>query len=234
MKHMSFHGANNLRNRPLSYLKILEDETAEKFAFMTVPKPHIFNRDDSGNFFEQSFEKALGVTHSKAPTIANIVCSDNEDDRRLRAFLPFPRGMNSSQLSSVTPRHSSESYYVSYNSSFVVPVENNRNVVDPIAPAVDSCRYDSIPDDSSTEGSSAPAYFNSMPQPEGQIDIYGRRLRSQEKNRIAAMRSRQRKKKEWERLVKSELSLRQENVRLKEEMDNLQDELQKLRDFQGQ
>lgn len=55
-----------------------------------------------------------------------------------------------------------------------------------------------------------------------------KRSRCQERNRLAAMKSRQRKKKEWERLVTLEAHLAQENAVLKEEISRLKDEILKL------
>lgn len=57
-----------------------------------------------------------------------------------------------------------------------------------------------------------------------------KQLRFQEKNRLAAMKSRQRKKKEWERLQQSEKALLDENRSLKERIAVLESEVRMLRD----
>lgn len=57
-----------------------------------------------------------------------------------------------------------------------------------------------------------------------------KRSRSQERNRLAAMKSRLRKKKEWERLVTLETLLAQENGLLKEENSKLKEEISKLKE----
>jgi len=51
-----------------------------------------------------------------------------------------------------------------------------------------------------------------------------RKQQSQERNRIAAIRSRQRKKQEWERLVQAESDLRRENIELKQQLARIQQE----------
>lgn len=57
-----------------------------------------------------------------------------------------------------------------------------------------------------------------------------KQMRFQEKNRIAAMKSRQRKKKEWERLQESEKTLLEENRSLKERIAILEGEIRVLRE----
>lgn len=59
-----------------------------------------------------------------------------------------------------------------------------------------------------------------------------KQMRFQEKNRIAAMKSRQRKKQEWERLQISEKSLLEENRSLKERIAVLEGEIRVLRESQ--
>lgn len=56
-----------------------------------------------------------------------------------------------------------------------------------------------------------------------------KQLRFQEKNRIAAMKSRQRKKQEWERLQNNEKILSEENRRLKDRIAELEKEVRSLR-----
>lgn len=60
-----------------------------------------------------------------------------------------------------------------------------------------------------------------------------KQMRFQEKNRIAAMKSRQRKKQEWERLQVSEKSLLEENRSLKERIAVLEGEIRVLRESQS-
>lgn len=86
----------------------------------------------------------------------------------------------------------------------------------------------------STTSDNVPVYLSAPPEsyfasnsPSGTGSLE-RRLRSQERNRIAAMKSRQRKKKEWERLMDSEAALARENTRLKEEVMRLRNEIQQL------
>lgn len=57
-----------------------------------------------------------------------------------------------------------------------------------------------------------------------------KQMRFQEKNRLAAMKSRQRKKQEWERLQDSEKELMDENRSLKERIAVLEGELRALRE----
>lgn len=57
------------------------------------------------------------------------------------------------------------------------------------------------------------------------LESVQRRARSQEKNRIAAMKSRQRKKKEWDRLIDAEKALRAENELLKQRNEYLENQL---------
>lgn len=56
-----------------------------------------------------------------------------------------------------------------------------------------------------------------------------KQLKSQEKNRLAAMKSRQRKKQEWERLVDAEKELLNENQRLRQRIVSLEAELDTLK-----
>lgn len=58
-----------------------------------------------------------------------------------------------------------------------------------------------------------------------------KQLKSQEKNRLAAMKSRQRKKQEWERLVDAEKELRNENQRLRQRIVSLETELETLKEI---
>ena len=57
-----------------------------------------------------------------------------------------------------------------------------------------------------------------------------KQLKSQEKNRLAAMKSRQRKKQEWERLVDAEKELLNENQKLRQRIVNLEAELEALKE----
>lgn len=57
------------------------------------------------------------------------------------------------------------------------------------------------------------------------LDTVHRRARLQEKNRQAAIRSRQRKKAEWDRLVNAEVALLEENLHLKSRIAELEKRL---------
>ena len=73
--------------------------------------------------------------------------------------------------------------------------------------------------------------YHSMPaQLFNWSDMLDKRQRSQERNRLAAMKSRQRKKKEWERLLQVEASLMDENAKLKQELNRLQEELRSYKE----
>jgi hypothetical protein len=58
-----------------------------------------------------------------------------------------------------------------------------------------------------------------------------KQLKSQEKNRLAAMKSRQRKKLEWERLVDAEKELLNENQKLRQRIVSLETELETLKEI---
>lgn len=60
-------------------------------------------------------------------------------------------------------------------------------------------------------------------------DSIEKQLKCQEKNRLAAMKSRQRKKKEWERLILSEKELLEENQRLLQRIQSLEAEITLLK-----
>mgnify|MGYP001048067305 CR=1 FL=1 len=65
---------------------------------------------------------------------------------------------------------------------------------------------------------------------QAKVTTIEKQLRFQEKNRLAAMKSRQRKKKEWERLQQSEKALLDENRSLKERIAVLESEVRMLRE----
>lgn len=81
---------------------------------------------------------------------------------------------------------------------------------------------------SSMEPSNHPVWAASIQQ--AKASTLEKQMRFQEKNRIAAMKSRQRKKQEWERLQDSERSLTEENRSLKERIAVLEGEIRVLRE----
>jgi len=74
------------------------------------------------------------------------------------------------------------------------------------------------------------AWVSSMQQAKN--STVEKQIRFQEKNRIAAMKSRQRKKQEWERLQASEKALAEENRCMKERIAVLEGEIRVLRENQ--
>ncbi len=74
----------------------------------------------------------------------------------------------------------------------------------------------------------APVWANSLQQ--AKSCSLEKQLKFQEKNRIAAMKSRQRKKKEWERLQSTERILLEENRMLKERIAILESEIRVFRE----
>jgi hypothetical protein len=78
------------------------------------------------------------------------------------------------------------------------------------------------------EPSNHPVWAASIQQ--AKASTLEKQLRFQEKNRIAAMKSRQRKKLEWERLQESERALLEENRSLKERIAVLEGEIRVLRE----
>lgn len=184
-----------------------------------------------GNFFECSFKRAMDnriPSFNVVPSIGLVV--PNREDSNLQ--LPLPPGMSFVERApapwgvpdscSSYPRQSLAMKGIVDYPPFQVPA----NVI--ARPHVNSIH--SVKSNDSECGGYMTAFFHSMPNGGPNRDPIERRLRSQERNRLAAMKSRQRKKKEWERLIKAESALLTENASLKEELGRLREELLRMRE----
>lgn len=194
-----------------------------------------------GNYFERSFERAV---QEETPKFHQAeACCQSETLQ-----LPVPPGLTYNVLprnpALSRPWHPTLTSVPSERSTYIsgcgggLPVSNL--LASPVTPKVSgnaiSVTIGQYPNPElffptpyhSDEGTLAPdhhmrgpgKFFLSMPQGI-ERDSVERRMRSQERNRLAAMKSRQRKKKEWERLLESEKSLALENVELKKEVSTL-------------
>lgn len=194
-----------------------------------------------GNYFERSFERAVREEIPKFHQ--SEACCHGETPQ-----LPVPPGLtyNVPPPNSALPRpwHPALNSVPSGSSTYIpscnggIPVSNL--LASPVAPKLSG---NTIPvtlghypnaelffptpylSDGATSATEHEVrgpgkFFLSMPQGI-ERDSMERRMRSQERNRLAAMKSRQRKKKEWERLLESEKSLASENTELKKEISTL-------------
>lgn len=179
------------------------------------------------NQFEKSFERAFDRV-GKTTSIANILCYESGEMVKEKSFLPVPPGMSTIPFLQSSYPHDSQT--LSSLSGFAVPCNffklQHQSCGPQVTPSVNSTHSEVL----SSTGIDAVdgGYYYSVSQQDEGMETLERRLRSQERNRIAAMRSRQRKKKEWERLIESEHLLRQENASLRNEIDGLQEEIRKL------
>lgn len=186
-------------------------------------------------YYEQSYQRGFQIEASPSfITVPNLVRAKDLWDSK-PPQLPLPPGMSFSGHLNTLPRpwRPFGSYSISRLSNVTmgtsmdfpeaIPSISNVTTGDP-SPGYHSVQSDGAPMHFSEN--SAPC-FNSLPY-RSRTDPNERRIRSQERNRIAAMKSRQRKKREWERLIDSEATLLQENIKLKEEVLRLREELRRL------
>lgn len=201
-------------------------------SFITSDSESAFPFKD-GNCFERSFEKAVEAEGTKipftVPSISNRVPSLSSSNLQL----PLAHGMKANAiLSRATwmatqhdlgqkPPGAAESSLEALCHSAVPSARDHATgiTIDSIAtmPSYDHSYHSMIP---------MGGYHHSLPT--GSFsgkESLERRSRSQERNRLAAMKSRQRKKKEWERLINSESLLREENTQLKQEVARLREQL---------
>lgn len=202
---------------------------------------------DGGNSFERSFESAIQDEKS-----ARVLAAKND----LQVLqLPMPRGMSLNgqpdpvisrpwrpfesiaQPTFSLPGTHQQPVIANVNSTAVPTTTTNGPAFVPSASVLipdgrfaplGSYRH-SYARETLLESSPPGKHFISMPMGAGN-ESTERRLRSQERNRLAAMKSRQRKKKEWERLLDLEKLLSIENDELKKEVTSLRDEVIALQD----
>ena len=184
-----------------------------------------------GNLFECSFKRAVdsGIPlFNTVPSVGLVVPTREESNLQL----PLPPGMALFERAPI-PWCASDSCPPLSRHNFTV-----KNVIKchPYQESVNMIslqQVSSIHPATSTDGDSAEfvsSFFHSVPNGGSVSDPVERRLRSQERNRLAAMKSRQRKRNEWERLLKSEAALLCENATLKKELICLRDEVLRMKE----
>lgn len=194
------------------------------------------------NYFEQSFERAVEANAAKIPLTVPSISSRVPSRSDSNVQLPLPRGMGLSggafsKATWMATGHRSgavQGALLAGSGAEEPCLESHRNSTVPSAvnngggSIVNSASTINTYDHHHVYQALMPTgnYHHSMPVGVlSERDTLERRSRSQERNRLAAMKSRQRKKREWERLVQSETLLREENVQLKQEIARLREQL---------
>lgn len=216
-------------------------------SFITGDCESSFPLQKDSNYFEQSFERAVEADATKIPLTVPSISNRVPSRSGSSVQLPLPRGMGlnggaaaaaafSQATWMATGRHGSTAQgpLLAGSGAEETCLESLRNSTVPSSTnngcgtIVNTISTGNTYDHHHAYQALMPTgnYHHSMPVgifPER--DTLERRSRSQERNRLAAMKSRQRKKKEWERLVQSEALLREENTQLKQEVARLREQL---------